>query len=113
MHRMKKAVEDNALGNHLILTDDKTMGYSVGDENWFGVVFSPILVWDTNEYKVKRFREGAMSGNRVQLSNDNKYVMFVRIHSDEPNQVLCLNVEEETMCEVYETENWIYDILWW
>ena len=54
-----------------------------------------------------------MSGNRVQLSNDNKYVMFVRIHSDKPNQVLCLNVEEETMCEVYEAENWIYDILWW
>lgn len=108
-----KRTKINDLGLGIILTEDKSMGCSVGDENWFGVVFSPILVWDTNEYKVKRFREGAMSENRVQLSNDNKYVMFVRIHSDEPNQVLCLNVEEKTMCEVYETEDWIYDILWW
>ena len=108
-----KVADDNIMGDHLILTDDKTMGCSVGDEDLFGLNFSPVLVWDTKEYKVKRFGEGTMYVNRVQLSNDNKYVMFVRIHSDEPNQVLCLNVEEETMCEVYETENWIYDILWW
>ena len=90
------------------------MGCSIGDEFSFGgFSFSPVLVWDTKEYKVKRFGEGAMSGNRVQLSNDKKYVMFVRLYSSEPNQILCLNVEEETMCEVYETENLIYDILWW
>lgn len=109
-----KAAGDKVLGYHLILTDDKSMGCSVGDELLFGgISFSPVLVWDTKEYKVKRFHEGTMSGSRVQLSNDKKYVMFVRNNSDEPNQVLCLNVEEETMCEVYETEDRICDILWW
>lgn len=57
------------LGNHIILTDDRGMGCSIGDENWFGASFSPILIWDAKEYKVKRFREGIMYyGGRTQDS---------------------------------------------
>lgn len=107
----KTKVADD-LGNTLILTEDKSMGSSAGDENWFGVIFNPVLVWDTQNYKVKRFREGSSSG-RTQLSDDKKYVMFTRHNSEQPNQILCIKVEDESMCEVYSTEDWIYDIIWW
>ena len=65
-----KVAGDKVLGNHLILTDDKSMGCSEGDELLFGgISFSPVLVWDTKEYKVKRFYEGTLSkcgrGNNV------------------------------------------------
>ena len=65
-----KVAGDKALGNHLILTDDKSMGCSKGDELLFGgISFSPVLVWDTKEYKVKRFGEATLSkrgrGNNV------------------------------------------------
>lgn len=100
------------LGLSLVLTEDKTMGCSYGDENWFGVSFSPVLIWDTQNYEVKRLHEGVASMARTQLSDDKKYVMFARINSNEPNQVLCIKVEEESLCEVYTTQEYIYDILW-
>lgn len=109
-----KIADDLELGNQIFLTEDRTMGCGKGDENWFGVSFEPVLIWDTTEYKVKRFREGTMFyGGRAQLSSDKAYVMFARNNRDEPNQVLCLKAADETMCEVYTTQDFICDILWW
>lgn len=103
------------LGVGIILSPDKTMGCSCGDENWFGAIFNPILVWDTSSYDVKKFHEGVTSGARVQLSNDYQYAMYVqdRIGENDDSQLLCINVKNGDVCVIYETEDIIHDILWW
>lgn len=106
----KTKVADN-LGISLILTEDKSMGSSCGDENWFGGVYNPVYVWDTQNYKVKRFSKGASS--RTQLSNDKKYVMFARRQDDKTYKILCIKVEDESLCEVYTTDDTICNIIWW
>ncbi|MBD5456165.1 MAG: hypothetical protein HDR23_06790 [Lachnospiraceae bacterium] len=103
------------LGVGIILSPDKTMGCSCGDENWFGASFNPILVWDTSSYDVKKFHEGVTSGARVQLSNDYQYAMYAqgRIGENDDSQLLCINVKNGDVCVIYETEDIIHDILWW
>lgn len=103
---------ENDLGFALVLSDDRTMGCSYGDENWFGIVFSPILVWDVADYNMKQLREGIVSSARMQISDDNRYIMFARSNINTDNQVLCIKIEDESLCTVYETEDTIIDLLW-
>ena len=108
--------ESKCLGSDLgfaqVLSSDKTMGCSYGDENWFGVTFSPILVWNTSNYSIKKLHEGIATCARMQISDDNKYIMFARSNINTDNQVLCIKIEDESLCTVYETEDTINDLLW-
>lgn len=97
------------LGWYLFLAWDKSMGCSIGYKDVFGLDFYPILIWDTQNYVVKQLSQGA--DGYVQLSRDNKYVMFGRSNS-EINEILCIRLEDESMCEVYATEERIFNIIW-
>lgn len=103
---MKKV--ESELGFGWVLSDDKTIGCSYGVEE---MRWPPILVWDTSDYHIKRFKEGIVTGARMQISDDNKYIMFARINK-ENNQVLCIEIEDERLCTVYETDDYILDLLW-
>lgn len=103
---------DDYLGTSIFLSVDKTMGCSARDENWFGVVFSRILLWNTDNYDIKKFHEGITSAAHIQISDDHKYILFERGYWDENDQLLCIRIEDEKLCEVYETEDNILDVLW-
>ena len=103
---MKKV--ESELGFGWILSSDKTIGCSYGVEE---MRWAPILVWDTTDYRIKQYKEGIVTGARMQISNDNKYIMFARINK-ENEQVLCIGIEDERLCTVYETEDYILDLLW-
>lgn len=109
-------VAKKGLGRSYILTADGSMGCSFGDENILGVSFEPVLVWDTETYTVKRSKQGAWNTiARLQLSHDNKYVLLTRNHDEEQNRLLCLKVEDDSLCEVYafDIDELIQDVLWW
>ena len=101
---------NSELGSRLILSADKTMGSSLGDENYFGITFSPIMIWNIQNYKVKKYHEGSLAPARTQFSNDKKYVMFAQCQ--DTNQILCMDTEDESVCVIYETDDFIMDILW-
>ena len=103
---MKEVESELAFG--VILSADKKIGCSYGVE---GEWWSPILVWDTTDYRIKQYKEGIVTGARIQISDDNKYIMFARINK-ENNQVLCIEIEDERLCTVYETTDYIFDLLW-
>ncbi len=103
---MKEVESELAFG--VILSADKKIGCSYGVE---GEWWSPILVWDTTDYRIKQYKEGIVTGARMQISDDNKYIMFARINK-ENNQVLCIGIEDERLCTVYETDDYILDLLW-
>ena len=90
------------------------MASGCGEENWFGAIFSPVLVWDIQEDKVMRFHEGVLWGARTQLSEDHQYVMFAqgKDNDSEKASLLCMRIEDEKVCVVYETEDYIRDVLW-
>lgn len=48
----------------------------------------------------------------MQISDDNRYIMFARSNTGADNQVLCVKIEDESLCTVYETEDTIIDLLW-
>lgn len=48
----------------------------------------------------------------MQISDDNRYIMFARSNINTDNQVLCIKIEDESLCTVYETEDTIIDLLW-
>ena len=104
---------ENYLGGSIHISADKTVGCSYGDENWFGVSFSPILFWDTADYKIKRFHEG-ITIPALGISDDHKYILFVRNGADEDgnNQLLCTRVEDEKLCVFFESKDKIFDLLW-
>ena len=101
---------NDELGNRITLNYNKTLGTSYGDENYFGVTFSPVMIWSTHDYKVKKYHEGSLSPARAQLSHDAKYIIFGQCL--DKNQVLCMNTENEKICVLYETDDFILDILW-
>ena len=103
---MKEVESELAFG--VILSADKKIGCSYGVE---GEWWSPILVWDTTDYRIKQYKEGIVTGARMQISDDNKYIMLARINK-ENNQVLCIGIEDERLCTVYETDDYILDLLW-
>ncbi len=109
---MRKLTDDLAFG--CVLSKDKEIGCSngIGEEQWNGGNFSPILVWDTSDYHIKRFKEGISMGARMQISDDNKYIMFARSNVEKDYQILCIGIEDEKMCTVYETPDYIFDLLW-
>lgn len=112
----KVEVDDGHLGSDLILTADGSMGCSYGYENIMGAAFFPVLIWDTETYTVKRFGEGdTFSGARPQLSYDNKYVLLARSYGDEPDKLLCLKVEDDSLCETYvfDEDEHIEYVWWW
>lgn len=104
---------ENNLGFSIHISADKTVGCSNGDENWFGVSFSPILFWDTADYNIKKFHEG-ITIPALGISGDHKYILFVRNNADEDenNQLLCIRIEDEKLCIVFESEDTIFDLLW-
>ena len=51
-------------------------------------------------------------GARMQISDDNKYIMFARSNVEKDYQILCIGIEDEKMCTVYETPDYIFDLLW-
>lgn len=99
---------ESELGFGWILSKDKTIGCSYGDEE---MRWAPILVWDTADYRVKQYKEGIVTGARMQISDDNKYIMFARINKED-EQLLCIGIEDEKLCTVYETTDYIFDLLW-
>ena len=109
-------VAKKGLGRSYILTADKSTGCSLGDENILGVSFEPVLVWDTETYTVKRSKQGAWNTiARLQLSYDNKYALLSRNLDEEQNRLLCLKVEDDSLCEIYafDVDEFIQDVLWW
>ena len=104
---------ENNLGFSIHISADKTVGCSNGDENWFGVSFSPILFWDTADYNIKKFHEG-ITIPALGISGDHKYILFVRNNADEDenNQLLCIRIEDEKLCIFFESEDTIFDLLW-
>lgn len=102
----------NDFGNSIYLSADKTVGCSAGDENWFGASYSPILFWDTTNYNIKKFHEGIVEYTHIQISDDHKFILFARGNGDENDQLLCIRIEDEKLCVVYETEDNILDTLW-
>lgn len=103
---------ENDLGKPIYLSADKTVGCSAGDENWFGASYSPILFWDTTNYKIEKFHRGITSAAHIQISDDHKYILFECDYGDENDQLLCIRIEDEKLCTVYETEDNIIDVLW-
>ncbi len=104
---------ENDLVNSIYVSADNTVGCSSGDENWFGAIFSPILFWDTTDYNIKRFHEGITSVARLQVSDDHKYILFERgSYREENDKLLCIRIEDEKLCTVYETKDNIMDLLW-
>lgn len=103
----------NYLGTSIYISPDKTVGCSARDENWFGgVIFTPILFWDTTDYNIKKLHEGFNSSAHLQMSDDHKYILFERSHTDENDQLLCIRIEDEKLCVYFETEEKIVDLLW-
>lgn len=97
------------LGWNLFLAWDKSMGCSIGYRDVIGIDFYPVLIWNTQNYEVKQLSQGA--DGYVQLSRDNKYVMLER-RNIEKNEILCIRLEDESICEVYTTEDIINYIIW-
>ena len=104
----EKTKISNTLGYGPTLAWDKSMGCSIGYKELIGLDFYPVLIWDTQNYEVKQLGEGA---EYVQLSRDNKYVMLERSHI-EKYEILCIRLEDESICEVYTTEDRICNIIW-
>lgn len=103
---------DDYLGTLIFLSADKTMGCSKKDENWFGAIYSRILIWDTSNYKIIKLHEATPSPAHISISDDHKYILFARGNGDENDQLLCIRIEDENLCTVYETEDNIVDVLW-
>ena len=106
---------ENNLGHSIHISADKTVGCSNGDENWFGVSFSPILFWDTADYNIKRFHEGINTSAHLGISDDHKYILFVRDNDEdegENDQLLCIRIEDEKLCIFFESEDEMVDLLW-
>lgn len=112
----KIEVDDGHLGSDFTLAADGSMGCSYGYENIMGAAFFPVQIWDTENYTVKRFREGdTFSGAQPQLSHDNKYVLLARSYGDEPDKLLCLKAEDDSICETYvfDKDEHIEYVWWW
>ena len=110
---MRKLENDLAFG--CVLSRDKEIGCSngVSGEEWSGIDYTPIVVWDTSDYHIKRFREGISTSARMQISDDNQYIMFARSQNVKGYyQLLCIGIEDERLCTVYETDDYILDLLW-
>lgn len=95
------------LGTELVISEDGTTGVSHGNEDWMGMSFSPVLVWDTHDYKVKKYHEADVSPARIQLSRDKEFIMF-----GQSNRILCMKTDDESICVIFETDEVIKDILW-
>lgn len=106
---------DTDLGYRIVLTADGSMGCSHGSGYIEGISFSPVLVWDTETYTVIRSKQGTTTSARLQLSYDNKYVLLARKSVNEPYKLLCLKVEDDSLCEIYafDEDERIQDVLWW
>lgn len=99
------------LGWDFFLAWDKSVGCSIGYvEDGFSS-YNPVLIWDTQNYEVKQLSQGIICG-RAYLSNDSKYVMLERNWNIKTNEILCIRIEDESMCEVYTTEDRVFNIIW-
>lgn len=105
----EKTKISGTLGYWPTLAWDKSMGCSIGYKDVFGLAFYPVLIWDTQSYEVKQLSQGA--DGYVQLSRDNKYVMLGR-RNVETDEILCIRLEDESLCEIYTTEDRICKIIW-
>lgn len=103
------------MGMDLRLTEDKTMGSSRGDEGTIGGgnnSYHPVLVWDTQNYKVKKFPK-FQSTCSTQLSEDKKYVMYTAWNDEQTKKISCIKVEDGSLCDIYITEDIPVHIIWW
>lgn len=100
------------LGTNVSLSWDKSMGCSIWEVYDIGLSW-PIRIWDTQNYEVKQLVQGIINGS-AYLSSNNKYVMLERNWNREEklNEVWCIKLEDESMCEVYTTEDRIRKIIW-
>ncbi|MCM1263507.1 MAG: hypothetical protein NC313_12395 [Butyrivibrio sp.] len=101
----EKTEISDALGTGITLAWDKSLGSSVGYKDAFGLNFFPVLIWDTQNYKIKQLNHG--TDTKAYLSNDNKYAMLTWY-----GEISCIRIEDESICEVYEAEDRILDIIW-
>lgn len=107
-----KRIKGN-VGRDIVFSRDMAMATGNGVENWFGIYVEPVVVWDMQKDKVIRFHESDNTMARTQLSEDNQYVMLAQYEYETGlYSLMCIRIKDEKVCVIYETDDYIRDVLW-